>query len=274
MLKQGGGGNPIDFMPHIFISYRRDDSAYVAGMLSQRLRAVFGADSVYIDIDAIPFGIDFREHIQNAVHKCDVLLAVIGKHWLSIEPESGKRRIDDPADFVRIEIEAAIKRNIPVVPILIDNTAMPSAAELPEALASLAFRNAAELRAGRDMDHHLELIVNGLRQLLKLNSTQVTSTGLDAKVAKDSGGMLRFMRDKSLGGSLFAFSIELDGHSIGQLLPGETLECPVSVGTHQLKVSHRGALFDASKEITVASGQTLGWDLTLGWTGAVKLSEH
>jgi hypothetical protein len=93
-------------MPHIFISYRRDDSAYVAGMLSQRLRAVFGADSVYIDIDAIPCGIDFREHIQNAAHKCVVPLAVIGKHWSSIELESGKRRIDDPADFVQIEIES------------------------------------------------------------------------------------------------------------------------------------------------------------------------
>lgn len=262
------------FMARIFISYRRDDSAYVAAMLAQRLRAAFGPDSVYIDIDAIPLGIDFRQHIQNAVHKCDVLLALVGQRWLSVAPDSGRRRIDDPADFVRIEIEAAIRRDIPVVPVLIDNAPMPSADELPEPISPLAFRNAAELRAGRDMDHHLELLVGGLRQLLPAQPLVSAIERRHASVSEGPAGRLRFVRDKSLGGSALAFRVELDGRPVGELRPGETLDCPASAGSHHVKVGHSGALFDASMDIDVGADQTRVWDVSLGWTGTVKLSER
>lgn len=109
----------------------------------------------------------------------------------------------------------------------------------PEPLTPLAFRNAAELRAGRDLDHHVELIIKGLQQFQP--STHISSTTADfSNTTTDQlTGKLRFIRDKSLGGSLFAFSIELDGHPLGELHPDEILEYSVSTGLHQLKVGHR-----------------------------------
>ena len=101
-----------------------------------------------MDIDSIPFGLDFREYITSAVDQCGILLAVIGRNWSG---EAGApRRIDDPRDFVRIEIETALDRNLPVVPILIDRTEMPREADLPPSLARLAYRNAIELNPGRE----------------------------------------------------------------------------------------------------------------------------
>jgi hypothetical protein len=99
-------------MARIFISYRRRDSAYVAIDVRDALQARFGADSVFFDVDNIPFGADFRQYIGNAVGQCDVLLVLIGDQWLPSTDDQGRRRIDDPSDYVRIEIESALKRNI------------------------------------------------------------------------------------------------------------------------------------------------------------------
>src|SRR5262245_57343014 len=130
-------------MPWIFISYRRQDSAGVAGRIYDHLHAHFGADAVFMDFDSIPIGVDFREHIAAAVQQCDILLAVIGRNWAG---ETGvNRRIDDERDLVRIEIESALARNIPVVPILIDHAPMPAGGDLPPSLARLAYRNALDL---------------------------------------------------------------------------------------------------------------------------------
>lgn len=109
-------------MAQIFISYRREDSAYVAGMLSEKLQDRFGKGPVYLDIDNIPFGVDFREHINSAVGQCDMLLALIGDAWITTRTNDGRRRLDNPADFVRLEIESALARNIPVVPVLLSST--------------------------------------------------------------------------------------------------------------------------------------------------------
>ena len=104
-------------MSKLFISYRRDDSADVTGRLHDRLNSHFGEGTIFLDTDNIPFGMDFRTCIGDAVNQCDVLLAVIGDRWLDANyadgPEQGSRRLDDPRDFVRIEIEAALTRGIP-----------------------------------------------------------------------------------------------------------------------------------------------------------------
>ena len=117
-------------------------------------RAHFGQGAVFIDIDAIPLGLDFRKHLGDAVNQCDILLAVIGDHWLDARyengPSKGQRRLDDPHDFVRIEIESALARGIPVVPLLVGRNAMPAEADLPDGLKELAYRNAAEVRSGPD----------------------------------------------------------------------------------------------------------------------------
>src|SRR5437588_827505 len=121
-------------MPRIFISYRRDDAIAMAGRIYDRLQQHFGCDSTFFDVDTIPFGVDFRQHIKDAVTNCDILLALIGTSWLGIN-QDGKRRIDSPGDFVRLEIEAALAKEIPVIPVLIGRTVMPTEDELPPALA-------------------------------------------------------------------------------------------------------------------------------------------
>lgn len=258
-------------MPRIFISYRRDDAAYVAAMLTRRLRSQFGDDSVFIDIDTIPFGIDFREQITRAVDKCDVLLAIIGNRWLGANAEKSGRRIDDPADFVRIEIEAAVRRAIPVVPILIDNATMPPADQLPESLAPLAFRNAAELRAGRDMEHHLDLIISGLRAHLSADDSGKNSESEVRRVRPSDNACLRFVRDNNWSGSALALRVQIDGVVVGKLSVGETLECSVSAGSHQLEVIHPTALRDAREQINISPGQTCAWSISFGLIG-VKLT--
>jgi formylglycine-generating enzyme required for sulfatase activity len=152
-------------MSKIFLSYRRQDSAYVAQFIYERLRAHFGADAVFMDIDSIPIGADFREHITAAVDQCGILLALIGRNWAG---ETGvPRRIDDPRDFVRIEIEAALERKLPVIPILIDHARMPGETDLPPSLALLAYRNALDLGPGRDFHHNLDRLINGIERLLQ-----------------------------------------------------------------------------------------------------------
>jgi formylglycine-generating enzyme required for sulfatase activity len=153
-------------MSKIFLSYRRLDSAGVAGRIYDRLRAHFGGDAIFMDIDTIPFGLDFREYIRSAIDQCGVLLAVIGPNWAG---EAGApRRIDDPRDFVRIEVESALDRNLPVVPILIDRTRMPGEPDLPPSLAPLAYRNAIEMDQGRDFHHHVDRLIKGIEYHLRV----------------------------------------------------------------------------------------------------------
>ena len=128
-----------------FISYRRQDSRDIAARLDDRLVRHFGRESVFFDIDAIPPGVEFPKRLADELNRCDVLLAVIGDHWLDAAfdeegPKKGQRRLDDPRDYVRIEIERALKRpGIRVVPLLVGQThAMPAAAHLPDGLKSLA----------------------------------------------------------------------------------------------------------------------------------------
>jgi TIR domain len=154
-------------MARVFISYRRRDNPYVAGILRDALQGRFGIDEVFFDLDNIPFGVDFRQYIANAVGSCAVLLVVIGDQWLHLTDEQGRRRLDNRSDFVRIEIEAALKRDIPVVPVLIETAQMPAESELPESIREFAFRNAAEIRAGRDLKQHVERLVSGLAESLK-----------------------------------------------------------------------------------------------------------
>ena len=147
-------------MAKIFLSYRRQDSAAMAGRIYDRLRLHFGNDAVFMDIDNIPFGVNFRKHIDAAVGQCDLFLAVIGTKWAGEADD--QRRIDDPKDFVRIEIESALKREIPVIPILIDRTRMPSEADLPPSLALLADYNATEVDQGRDFHPHVDRLIKGI----------------------------------------------------------------------------------------------------------------
>jgi hypothetical protein len=140
-------------MSGIFISYRRDDSEGQAGRLFEGLKGRFGQDRVFIDVAGIEPGRDFRRVIDEHVGSCDVLLALIGRNWLHATDKDGRRRLDNPEDFVRLELAAALRRDIAVIPVLVQGAAMPSKDELPPDLQALAWRNAVELRHTRwDVD--------------------------------------------------------------------------------------------------------------------------
>ncbi|HWW77406.1 MAG TPA: toll/interleukin-1 receptor domain-containing protein [Pyrinomonadaceae bacterium] len=125
----------------IVISYRREDSAAIVGRIYDRLVEKFGRDAVFKDVDSIPLGVDFRKHLDSIVAECSVLLVVVGDRWFEHSDSSGQRRLDDPHDFVRIEVESALRRNIPVIPLLVQNAALPPEEKLPEAIRELSFRN-------------------------------------------------------------------------------------------------------------------------------------
>lgn len=129
----------------IFISYRREDSAGYAGRIYDRLVTEFGLDQVFFDIDTIPPGDDFVEVLSEKVQSCDVLLAVIGKTWLTVADPAGRARIQNPEDFVAIEISTALRRKVRVIPVLVGGGRMPISTELPESLAPFARRQAHEL---------------------------------------------------------------------------------------------------------------------------------
>lgn len=129
----------------IFISYRRADSAGYAGRIYDRFVAHFGEDTIFMDVDTIEGGLDFVKVLEDAIQSCDLVIALIGRQWLNIKDKSGKRRLDNPEDFVRIEIATALKRNIRVIPVLVDGVSMPPSTELPENLKALARRNALQV---------------------------------------------------------------------------------------------------------------------------------
>jgi formylglycine-generating enzyme required for sulfatase activity len=125
----------------VFISYRRDDSEAHAGRVHDRLEREFGPEFLFMDVDAIPLGANFTKVLRDEVAKCDVLLALIGPNWLNVRDEEGNRRLDNPADFLRIEISTALQRSIPVIPILLDGARIPEPDELPKDLKELSVRN-------------------------------------------------------------------------------------------------------------------------------------
>jgi hypothetical protein len=136
-------------MPRIFVSYRRKDSAGHAGRLFDRLREHFGANHVFRDVDQLKPGDDFVDALARAVDVCEVFVLVIGRDWVDARNAKGGRRLDDPKDFVRLELETALRRKILIVPVLVEGAAMVEEDQLPEPLRPLARRQAIELSEHR-----------------------------------------------------------------------------------------------------------------------------
>jgi len=129
----------------IFISYRRSDTAGHAGRLYDHLKNYFGSERVFFDVDTIPAGTDFAQKINNELDQSQVVLVLIGKGWLEVKDAAGNRRLDDPHDYVRMEVETALSKNVRVIPVLLQGAEMPSAKALPEALYDFSRRNAIRL---------------------------------------------------------------------------------------------------------------------------------
>lgn len=152
-------------MDGIFISYRRDDASGYAGRLYDRLVAQFGAHRVFMDVEGIELGADFVTAIEKAVGSCRVLIVVIGDEWLGIRDAQGRRRLDDPHDFIRLEVAAALSRDIRVVPVLVDGAQMPRAEDLPEPLQGLARRQAVSVHHNQ-WEGSTAKLVQALQRLL------------------------------------------------------------------------------------------------------------
>jgi hypothetical protein len=133
----------------VFISYRREDTGPYARLLKEHLSGWFPGAPVFMDLDSIEVGVDFAEAIEAAVHSCAVLVALIGRKWLTVADEDGHRRIEDPDDYVRFEIRTALERGIRVIPVLVDGAGPPRQQQLPPDLHRLARLNALEMSYGR-----------------------------------------------------------------------------------------------------------------------------
>jgi formylglycine-generating enzyme required for sulfatase activity len=153
-------------MRKIFISYRRKRTADIAGRIADWLKRHFGADAVFIDVETIPPGAAFKEYIKDWLDQCNVMLVVIGDSWLTATDEQGQRRIDADGDAVRFELEEAIARHIPLLPVLVQDAPMPRAHHLPASIRSLTDINAVTVSSGRDFEQHLADLIAAIEQLL------------------------------------------------------------------------------------------------------------
>ena len=148
-------------MRAIFISYRREDAEGQAGRLFDDLTRHFGQDTVFMDVVGLEPGRDFRRAIDQHVASCSVLLAMIGKNWIDARHTSGQRRLDDDGDFVRLETASALKRDIPVIPVLVHGAQMPRVDQLPPDLAELAYRNGVQPTHAR-WDSDVRVLIGAL----------------------------------------------------------------------------------------------------------------
>jgi TIR domain/WD domain, G-beta repeat len=162
-------------MPRITISYRRADSAAITGRIFDRLVDRYGRDSVFRDFDSIPLGVDFRNHIAKVLDESDIVLVVIGQRWIGGRGAQG--RLGNPADPVRIEVETALKKGIPVIPILVGRVGMPQSERLPESLRDITYRNALQVDDGLDFDHHLERLIRAMDGILAKTAAPSTAEG-------------------------------------------------------------------------------------------------
>ncbi len=164
-------------MSKIFINYRRDDSAGYAGRLYDQLIKHFGRDHIFMDIDHIEPGEDFFDVIQEKLSTVNVAIILIGKQWLDIKDSTGQKRLNDPDDFVRLEIASIFERKIRAIPVLVGNAILPKSTQLPELLTSLARRNAFEISDRRFLQDTEELIKALKKILVNLeNGEGITKT--------------------------------------------------------------------------------------------------
>jgi hypothetical protein len=152
-------------MPRITISYRRDDSGVITGRIFDRLAAHYGRDSVFRDIDNIPPGADFRRHIYQVLDESDIILAIVGPRWVG--PRANQSRLANAADAVRLEIEAALAKNKPLIPVLVLRANMPRVEQLPESLQDFAYRNAVTVDAERDFDYPINSLIRSMDRMLE-----------------------------------------------------------------------------------------------------------
>lgn len=239
----------------IFISYRRDDTRHVAGRLSGDLADRFGAASIFRDVESIDGGEEFPEKLEKALSHCQMMLVLIGAKWLGITDAGGRRRLDNPDDWVRQEIATALRRKVRVVPVLVEDTPLPAEADLPEDLRPLVNRQVRKLSDER-WRGDLQDIVDMLAKVpgLQLVSATAAASAAPAATPPASGGWKKVavgavagvgtvvalalaFSGPDLAGNWFTdtaetYTVTVDGSSLGILIKEHDLE--VGSGTGHL----------------------------------------
>lgn len=172
-------------MPQVFISYRRADSQDVTGRIYDRLVEHFSADAVFKDVDDIPLGADFRAVLADAVGRAAAVLVVIGPTWASCTDPDGKPRLHSPTDFVRLEVEAALRQGLPVIPVLVGGARTPAPDELPDTLQPLAYRHGLAVRPDPDFNADVERLLSALGQWLPPAAGRATVNQALADLARE-----------------------------------------------------------------------------------------
>ena len=150
-------------MPKILLSYRREDSPGTTGRIFDRLSASYGRDSVFMDVDSIPAGVNFSDHIRTHIDTCHVVLALIGPRW-NVIGDNGRRRLSSRKDWVRIEIETALESGVALVPVCVDGAKIPPQRHLPESLRDLPVLNALIVDPGRDFELHVQRLIHEINK--------------------------------------------------------------------------------------------------------------
>ena len=154
-------------MPRITISYRRDDSLDITGRIFDRLDGHFGREAVFRDIDSIPAGADFRRHIERVLDESDIILAIVGPRWIG--PDNEQPRLASPDDPVRLEIETALRKEKPLIPVLVSRAVMPRTDVLPSSLHDFVYRHAMQVDSGQDFDVHVSRLIRAIERLVRID---------------------------------------------------------------------------------------------------------
>ena len=153
----------------IILSYRRADSDVITGRIRDNLANRYGEDAIFMDIDSILLGFDYRKQMKDALAENKVMVAVIGPKWLGGRGKDARINADN--DPVRIELETALQQGTAIIPVLVGGATMPKAADLPESLQELCYINAGEVDGGRDFRQHMSRLINGIDQILKTSES-------------------------------------------------------------------------------------------------------
>jgi hypothetical protein len=156
-------------MPKLVLSYRRHESAAMAGRIYDFLVTKYGAASVFIDLDNVPYGVDFKEHTRAILQQCDLIVVLVGPRWIGKRVD-GSIGILNENDPVRIQVELAIQEKVTIFPVLVDGGQMPDRKDLPKALWNFPFINAAVVDSGRDFHPHVERLIRAIDDLVKMKA--------------------------------------------------------------------------------------------------------
>lgn len=253
-------------MPNIFISYRRDDSAGYAGRLYDQVSAHFGRENVFMDVTTIRPGTDFVDVIEESVGKCDALIALIGKNWLTSRDEQNQLRLGNADDFVSREIAAALRRKVEVIPILVGGAKMPLPRDLPESLQLLSRRQALEI-SDRHFARDVLDLISALEQPAKRQSSRQPPEQTQAQVDPDiSGNWRAVVQTKGVTYEIyFTFEVlgdKLFGNAVYPTGEGGILNGTIAGGRISFTTKHVPQ-FEEKEALTTVEGKISGDEIQI-----------